>query len=198
MADFKQAKHYILSQLEQFLPDNLSYHDLGHTLYVHKIACLLAEHFSLSNEDRLLLETAALYHDCGFLQTYRDHEEAGCATVRQVLPEFDYTPEQIDSICEMILATKVPQRPQNMLSELLCDADLHYLGGSEYDYIAGNLYREFQEQQIVDSEEGWFKMQIAFLQNHHFFNTYSREHCEPGKLDNLKRVQAAYVRLYSA
>jgi predicted metal-dependent HD superfamily phosphohydrolase len=198
MADLKRAKHFILSELEERLPEYLSYHDLGHTLYVHKIACMLAEEFSLNEEDRLRLETAALYHDCGFLNTYREHEEAGCLTAREVLPGFGYSEAQIEQICEIILATTVPQNPKNFLSELLCDADLHYLGGTEYDFIAGNLYKEFQVQQIVQSEDSWYKMQIGFLENHRFFNPYSKQHCEPGKQRNLERIKADYARFLSA
>jgi len=198
MADLKKAKHHVLRALETGLPDYLCYHDLGHTLSVHKIACMLADEFHLGNDDRVLLETAALYHDCGFITTYREHEEAGCEVVRNVLPGFGFSGEQIEAICLIILATKVPQKPTNFLSELLCDADLHYLGGTEYDYIAGNLYKEFQIQKIVQDEISWYKMQIGFLESHKFFNPYSVEHCEPGKQRNLARIKEEYESLLNA
>ncbi|MDA0973125.1 MAG: hypothetical protein O2867_05255 [Bacteroidetes bacterium] len=40
------------------------------------------------------------------------------------------------------MATKVPQEPKDHLARILCDADLDYLGGDDYDEIAGGLYQE--------------------------------------------------------
>ena len=36
--------------------------------------------------------------------------------------------KDIEIICGIIMATKIPQRPKNYLEEIICDADLNYLG----------------------------------------------------------------------
>lgn len=54
------------------------------------------------------------------------HEFEGCLIARTALPGFGYTGEDI-MICGMIMATKIPQSPTNILEEIICDADLDYL-----------------------------------------------------------------------
>ncbi|MEO6230707.1 MAG: HD domain-containing protein [Ferruginibacter sp.] len=63
------------------------------------------------------LEIAALYHDTGFIYVYNNHEEKGCEIAREQLPGFGLTPENIDNICALIMATKVPQLPMNELQK---------------------------------------------------------------------------------
>lgn len=189
MADFESAKSHILAELGSKLPENLTYHGLWHTTSVHKATCDFSEYYNLNEHDRLILETAALYHDCGFLNVYRNHEEAGCEIVTQVLPGFGYNTSEIEQICELIMATKIPQSPKQFLSELICDADLDYLGGGDYEKIASLLFDEFREYHIVASETQWFEMQAGFLESHTFFSEYSRNHRNPGKMENLAIVK---------
>jgi predicted metal-dependent HD superfamily phosphohydrolase len=189
MADFESAKSHILAELGSKLPENLTYHGLWHTTSVYKATCDFSEYYNLNEHDRLILETAALYHDCGFLNVYRNHEEAGCEIVTQVLPGFGYNTSEIEQICELIMATKIPQSPKQFLSELICDADLDYLGGGDYEKIASLLFDEFREYHIVASEIQWFEMQAGFLESHTFFSEYSRNHRNPGKMENLAIVK---------
>jgi uncharacterized protein len=195
MADFNSAKQYILGELGSKLPENLTYHGLWHTNNVFQAACDFSEYYKLNDHDRLILETAALYHDCGFLTVYRNHEEAGCVISAQVLPGFGYTLEEIHDIQELIMATKIPQSPKQFLSELICDADLDYLGGDDYDRIASLLFEECKEYHIISTELQWFEMQAGFLESHTFFSEFSRNHRDPKKLENLNMVKRKLEKL---
>jgi hypothetical protein len=93
------------------------------------------------------------------------------------------------------MATKLPQSPKRFLSELICDADLDYIGGEDYERIAQLLFEEFSEYHIVSTELQWFEMQAGFLQNHTFFSDYSRTHRNPGKLKNLEMVKQKLEKL---
>ncbi|MEO1449288.1 MAG: HD domain-containing protein, partial [Bacteroidota bacterium] len=75
---FAAAKAYILQFLENQLPKGLPYHGLHHTLDVYAATQRLAWAEQVQHADRLLLLTAALLHDAGFVRTYQDHEAAGC------------------------------------------------------------------------------------------------------------------------
>ena len=174
MVDFIGAKNYVISELDSRLPDNLTYHGLWHTKSVFNAAVEFCKHYDLKGEDKLILETAALYHDCGFLKVYRNHEEAGCEIALEVLPKFNYDLELITQINELIMATKLPQSPKRFLAELICDADLDYIGGNDYERIAYLLYEEFKEYHIVSTELQWFEMQAGFLEHHTFFSDFSR------------------------
>ena len=95
----KGAVKHILEKLKVDLPEYLLYHSVSHVRDVKVQAMRIAASEGITNQEDLdLLETAAIYHDCGFLSTYTNHEEKGCEIARELLPDFDYTPAQIEII----------------------------------------------------------------------------------------------------
>jgi HD superfamily phosphodiesterase len=123
---YEKAYAFLINKLEKELPRNITYHNVQHTKNVIKAAKYLGEREKISPQDMVLLKTAALFHDSGFVKSHKEHEARGCEIAKTILPQFDYSPEQIDRICIMIMATKLPQKPLDPLSRLLCDADLYY------------------------------------------------------------------------
>lgn len=109
-----------------------------------KQAVDIAKHEGIEdNNDLLLLKISALYHDVGFLTIYTGHEEISCEVVSHELYDFGFSKEQVDIICGMIRATKVPQQPQTKLEEIICDADLDYLGRDDFFQIERVYIRNF-------------------------------------------------------
>ncbi|GAI89663.1 unnamed protein product [marine sediment metagenome] len=56
---------------------------------------LLGRAEGINEEDLLLVKTAALLHDAGFLKVYDAHEEAGCELAQDLLPKFKYDDRQV-------------------------------------------------------------------------------------------------------
>jgi hypothetical protein len=167
--DFKKAKSYINARLRKDLPGNLSYHSVAHVKDVYDSAKRLAKAEGIDGEDLTLLLTAVLFHDSGFMIQSKEHEKIGCDIVQEALPQFGYTPEQIERICGMIMATRIPQEPNNLLEEIIADADLDYLGRDDFWTIGNKLFSELQMYGILQSEEEWNKLQVGFLDKHHYF-----------------------------
>lgn len=166
---FGEAKKFILGILKTELPKHLSYHSVEHVKDVFNACKMLAEEEGVKGDDLKLLLTAALFHDSGFLKGPKDHEKKSCQIARKYLPQYDYTPEQIKKICGMILATKVPQEPKNHLEEIICDADLDYLGRGDFFHIGDKLYAELSVYGILNTEEEWNRLQVRFLESHNYF-----------------------------
>lgn len=164
------AEQFITSILASELSPTLYYHGLHHVLDVVEAADRLARAEGITDVESLdLLKTAALFHDVGFLSTYTGHEEVGCDYVRATLPRFGYDSAQIDVICGMIMATRIPQAPQTKLEEILCDADLDYLGRDDFGPIARSLYNELKARAVVADELAWNRIQVGFLGSHHYW-----------------------------
>ncbi len=138
------ARTFIFHKLEKELPAYLGYHNAHHTKRVTEYALQLASAEKISPYETDILATAAWFHDSGFIEIYDGHEEVSCSIARKHLPEFDYTQEEIEEVCKLIMATKMPQNPSTKLEEILCDADLYYLGTEHYFPIADTLYHELQ------------------------------------------------------
>jgi HD superfamily phosphodiesterase len=186
------AEKYIVEKLRTQLPALLHYHSVHHTLDVAQAAMTLATAEGITSETpRQLLRTAALYHDAGFLHAFEGHEAAGCALVQEVLPGFDYTPDQIKSICAMIMATQLPQDPHSHLAEILCDADLDYLGRADFEPVAHTLFLEFEARQLVTADEdAWNRSQEHFLMQHHYWTATAVAWREATKQRHLANIRA--------
>ena len=121
LIQFTDIQEIILDKLEKELPDYLYYHNIKHTVDVVTEVELIGWGEGCSDEEILLLKTAALFHDAGHTISYDNHEFHGTQLVRKMLPAYNYTPEQIDRICEIIMATKLPPKPANLLECIICD-----------------------------------------------------------------------------
>ena len=95
---YDQVYSFLISKLETGLPSYLTYHDVQNTKDVILAAEHLAEAENIRGDDLVLLKTAALFHDAGFLQSHLDHEELSCRIASKHLPDYGYTTDQIERI----------------------------------------------------------------------------------------------------
>jgi uncharacterized protein len=197
MESFEKIKADILNRLRTELPKNLFYHCPEHTEDVLQAAEWIAAKEGVSGEDLLLLKVAALFHDTGFLIVHRGHEEHSCMVARDTLPGYGFNKEQIDHICELIMATKLPQTPKDKLGEILCDADLDYLGRDDFFPIGNTLYDEMIDYRFLKDDKEWNRLQLKFLENHKYFtktSIESRTAIKQKHLDKIKEIVASYER----
>ncbi len=182
---FERVKELMVERLSNGLSEKLYYHGVQHTLDVLKVCEDRAEQESLSVSEHKLLCTAAIMHDSGFLNVIKEHEKEGVTIARELLPDFGYSPEDIDAIASMIMATKIPQQPNTKLERIICDADLDYLGRDDFYNIGNRLFMELKDLGVVSDEKDWDALQIKFLSNHSYHTAFSVEHREPQKQQKL-------------
>lgn len=190
MPNKDEMQAFVIGLLQKHIPDAYVYHSYEHTLYVQDKARLGALEENLTDKERELLNAAALWHDTGYINTYKGHEKESCALAKKYLGDFGFTSDETDHICQLIMATKVPQSPVDLPGQILADADLAYLGT---DFAADSAELLFEEMRSVDpslTEAQWLQQQISFLENHRFFTNYYRQRMEPVKQVYLERLKA--------
>ncbi len=166
----------VLSELKTLLPKNLSYHGVHHTIDVVKQSVAIAKREGVCREeDLLLLRISALYHDTGFLLTYNDHETESCNKAKKELPVFGFSEARIKKICAMIEATRIPQKPRNLLEQIIADADLDYLGRNDFKKISKTLQTEFISYGIVSTKKAFEELQLRFFESHEYFTKSSQK-----------------------
>ena len=143
---------------------------------------------NLSEEEIKLLRIAILYHDAGFTAKYKDHEDKGCEMVRKNLPAYGYNHKEIETVCGMIAATKIPQTPHNLLEKIICDADLDYLGRNDFHKISNSLFEEMKIYNHLHDEKEWNRIQKKFLEKHHYFTEFGKKNREHKKQEYLKEI----------
>ncbi|MGB0886477.1 MAG: HD domain-containing protein [Vicingaceae bacterium] len=180
--DFKNAKKYILERLEKDLSPNLYYHGVHHTIDVYESAIKIAELENLDEDEKMLVKTAALYHDTGFLFEYHNNEKLAIKLVNQVLPKFSYNKKQLQVINDIISSTQLKAKPNNLLQKIMNDADSDYLGRKDVGKIANTLYEELKLYGVNYTAEEWVKVQLNFLEKHQYYTKIAIKLREPEKL----------------
>ena len=182
MVDFKNAKKYVIDRLASELDEKLHYHGLHHTMDVYEVSIKIAELENIPQEEKLIVNTAALYHDAGFIFQYADNEVLAVDLVKEILPSFNYNEKQIKVIGDIILSTQLKSRPFTLLEKIMSDADYDYLGRNDVNKIADTLYQELKEYGYNFSKKEWNEMQIRFLKKHQYHTQSSFELRRPNKL----------------
>ncbi|MBI3233265.1 MAG: hypothetical protein HYZ42_04375, partial [Bacteroidetes bacterium] len=100
-----------------------------------------------------------------------------------------FNEEEINLIFGMIMATKIPQNPTTKLEEILADADLEYLGTSQFEPIAQKLYNELKIRKPEMTLYEWNTMQINFIEKHRYFTDFCIKNNEPVKQKNLLKLK---------
>ena len=190
LIQFTDIQEIILDKLERELPSYLFYHNVKHTVDVVTEVELIGWAEGCSDEEILVLKTAGLFHDVGHTVAYDNHEFHGTVIAREMLPAYNYTPEQIERICAIIMSTKLPPRPTDLLEEIICDSDLDYLGRSDFIPVSNTLFEELKAQNKMGSLNDWNKMQVKFISGHQYFTNTARSLREVNKQLQIERIQS--------
>ena len=188
----------ILSKAKQFVGDvfrqkgsaDSFYHNFTHTVEVVKITEEIANALAVKEEDKEMLLIAAWFHDIGYIERCKGHEEVGIRMVTDFLKENGYPKEKIETVSSLINATKMPRNPKNLLEEIICDADLYHLGTNQFD-AKGELFREELEKQNGSkiNDKDWLETNLDFFKQHEFYTTYAKDRFETQKNINYIKLQ---------
>lgn len=191
--DFEHARKTILNRLKSSLPDELTYHDIKHTLNVEKAAERFAKLEGIKGEELILLRTAVLFHDAGYILSNEGNEEIAIKLMKRELPNFGYTDEHIAKVADIIRATIKGTKPTSLLEMIMCDADHDYLGRADYHSVASKLRIELEDQGKSMTEKEWVQFQLDYLEGEHKFHTETARNIRlPGK---KRRIEELKVQL---
>jgi len=189
LIQFTDIQELILDRMENELPGYLYYHNVKHTVDVVTEVELIGWAEGLDDEGILMLKTAALFHDAGHTIAYDEHEYHGTELAKKFLPDYGYSDEQIEKICDIIMATKLPPQPKDIFQEIICDADLDYLGRSDMIPVSNTLFKELHEQNKIGTLNEWNKLQLKFISGHSYFTKTARSLREVNKQKQIERIR---------
>jgi predicted metal-dependent HD superfamily phosphohydrolase len=171
--------------------DGFSYHNVSHTESVVAHADELARHYQLGEKDTFIVSVAAWFHDTGYYNGgAMDHELRGADKAEFFLNEIGLDPGVIKAVRGCIMATRIPQSPQSLMEQIVCDADLYHLGTGSFAK-QNNLMRqevEWRTDKKIGKSE-WRKHTITFLEAHHYQTDYGRNHLEERKRQNIEKLK---------
>ena len=191
-----EVEKYVIQRLENELNPHYVYHSLNHTLDVVRSSEIIALHENISEKEIEIIKTAAYLHDIGIIVQFKGHEKHSVNIAQEILPQFGYGSEDITLIIELIHSTQMPQVANNILQQIICDADLDYLGRNDYFKISSLLRKEWFYLFKMDfSDIQWYMSQKAFLNNHNYQTASSRKLKNETKMQNILEIQSLIDKL---
>lgn len=188
-----KVEDYVYYLFKEKAPSENVYHDSSHTTDVVEAAKEIGKASKLSEDEMEIITIAAWFHDVGYIEGADNHEEKSAEYAKNFLAENDYPRERIEKTADCIMATKVPQKPKNMMEKVICDADLQHLGTKDF-FDKSELFRmeaEQNEDELIHDFE-WYKKTIDFLTNHNYFTDYAIEKYDEQKQENLVKLQKKF------
>ncbi|TLX75172.1 HD domain-containing protein [Labilibacter sediminis] len=189
LIQFLDIQEEVLDMMEQSLPDKLFYHNIKHTIDVVTEVELIGWAEGLSEEEILILKLAGLFHDAGHVINYDDHELHSTEIARRMLTKYHYSDEILDKVCGLIMATKFPPAPQNILEKVICDSDLDYLGRADFIPVSNMLYEELKVRDLIGSFNEWNEKQLSFIKKHQYFTDTAQNLREVNKNKQIERLE---------
>ncbi|RVU02752.1 phosphohydrolase [Mucilaginibacter limnophilus] len=192
--DYKQlldeVREHVISFFNKHNNPALTYHNLTHTQNVVTSTVQIANHYQLNNEDFFIVVCAAWFHDTGYMIDATKHEEGGAHAAADYLKHKLVDRAVIDKVSGVIMATRMPQQPNGLLEEILCDADLFHLGTEDYRKKSRQLREEIKllcHKEINKSD--WRKKTIELMESHRYFTNYCRLLLDDQKAKNLAELK---------
>lgn len=181
-----RVKTHCKKHMEEGRCKTLPFHNWEHTLDVVSNSHYMALREKLEDSVVEELIIASFFHDTGNKEAASDHEQRSCENARQFLRIQNYSDQGIVNITELIMATQMPQRPESIAQQVICDADLAHLGKINFFEKNQNLrseWRQFHDMTFTDDH--WIALNIKFLKEHRFHTTVAQTLLEPQKDKNL-------------
>jgi class 3 adenylate cyclase len=164
----------VINKLNYELPAKMYFHNSRYTIDVYTLVELIGRAEGLSQEELLLVRTAALFINMGFISLYDGYEKESVKFAQEILPKYKYSDEQIEIVCSLILAVRFPDIAKNQSEAILMDACFNYLGRVDYLQYSLNHFKEVKERVSSLTEKEWFYHDLRFVEQHHFYTNTAK------------------------
>lgn len=186
----EQAEQFVSDLLAEKLPRDLCYHSPAHTFEVVANTKEIGMNSNLTEDELEIVILAAWFHDTGFTRTYDGHEEVSSEIAEKFLSMNKYPPERIKIIVECINKTHLGKIPTNKYEVIICDADLLYLGKSNFFDRYQSLREEWRKIfGKIYNEKEWLQINHEFFLQHHFYTEYANRIYSSQKKVNLEKLK---------
>ena len=186
-----KAERFVFGLLKDKLSSDYLYHNFNHTIRVVQSAAVIADAEGIKGDEKEVLLLAAWFHDTGYTEAIRDHEEKGVGIAKKFLAEEGYPAEQAEKVGALILATRMGVEPRGLLEEIMKDADCSHFADDNYSALAALLREEWKlTQGQVFSDLDWaVANRLMLVHKHRFYTEYAKENLQPKKEANIAELQ---------
>lgn len=185
-----KSSEFVFNLFKNNLPLCHVYHDYKHTQEVVETTEQICEGLNINDFEKEALILAAWFHDVGFVDTIEDHEEKSSEIAVKFLLENNFPAKGIEIVKDCILVTRVSRQPENLLEEIIRDADISHFGKENF-LVRNDLLRSEWEscEGRIFSDLDWLNSTYKFFVSHPFFTQYAKTEFDLQRNKNLKNLE---------
>ncbi|MBS1563564.1 MAG: HD domain-containing protein [Bacteroidetes bacterium] len=181
---------YVRLLFDTYATADLHYHNLEHTTNVVQHISRIAAHYNIDEQDLFMLISAGWFHDTGhLLDVMAGHEEVSAQLMTDFMRTREVPEPVISRITDLILATRFPTHPVNLLQEIICDADTWHFGTPAFRET-DSLIRLELIARLKKPMQHWHEKSLQLLKEHIFYTAYCRSLLDAGKKQNIEWLQS--------
>jgi predicted metal-dependent HD superfamily phosphohydrolase len=187
-----KSRDFIRDFFTRKLSNKYVYHNLNHTRQTAEACAEAADYYELPEAEREVLQLAAWFHDAGYVNVYKGHEEESKQIARVFLEQEGYPQGRLAEVLRLIDSTKWDHEPADLLEKILHDADRISMGKKSFSRKAELLRIEWEVFLNKHySKEEWNKLQQEYILNTHFYTDYFRREYGEQREINIKEQRDA-------
>lgn len=192
-----EAEQYVTNFFSENVSPKYVFHNIDHICNVVDASLTIAEGYELTDKEYEILQVAAWFHDTGYSEGAKGHEERSAKIARAFLEARNYEEINIQRVEQAILSTKKSIDPVTLIDRILLDADLSHLGSLLYWDRCGRLRQELAiTQGEIMSEKDWYDFELHFLHNHEYKTENGRNLFEKRKEKHIGQLKKRRLKLY--
>lgn len=181
---------YVEGIFEEKYDKRSTYHSLDHTREVAEAAEKIGKNSNLNDEEMEAVIIAAWFHDTGYLFQHDDHESHSVKIAEEFLKSIQYPEDKLKRVIDCILATRMNIIPNNLMEEVIHDAD--YINLANPDNFRQSTLLRLEAVNYggkEPTEDEWLAAELEFLVNHRYYTEYARNKLQKKKSENIKKIQ---------
>jgi adenylate cyclase len=188
-------EEFVISRIENEMTQDFYFHSSKHTKDIYTQAELLSRAENVSPEEMLIVCSAALMLDLGFITNYHNHIIHSVNFARDILPKFRYSNDQIDTICNIMLGATTENNSPTLLETILIDARFNYFGRVDYIEKIENLIKEIKAWVPGFSPKDFIYQQIERMKKFVFYTDTAKKLQDVTPAEQIKKLED-FLKLY--
>ena len=193
----QKAENFVVSLLNEKLPNHYIYHNISHTKRVVNFIKEIAKDEKIAKRDVQILELAGWFHDVGYIKGNDDHEINSAQIAHDFLKKEKISSETIEKVKKCILVTTNTEEPKNIFEKIILDADCGHLGNKNYFEVSELLREEWillGNDPLTGIE--WIENNIDFFtKRHQYYTDYAINNWQATKDKNLAQLYKSLKKL---
>jgi len=184
-------EEFVFQTFETEVSSKLYFHNNRHTMEVYSLVELLGRAEGISEEELLMVRTAALMSDTGFLSDYNNHSVKSVEFAKENLSRFKYSENQIQQVIQLLQSNEKVNSNSPLAEKIMADAQTVYFGRVDFTLLAENFYKELSEMQLISSREAFINKMSKTLREHQYFTESAKRLKEIAieeQLEQLKKL----------